>query len=176
MKKLAAFLIMTLPLISPAAYVSYSLTDYNIWDWPISDGYYLLLIDNTDQAYDGDKFADDLTDGGNADIGNLDRSRIVYQGSTKQKTGGFETGETSAEKVYLAVFASDDFPHDSYYVLYAQQSLDEKTSFTDTIYQAEWVKVSNLTNSIPEPSAGLLLLTGLSVLALKRKRGACVFS
>ena len=176
MKKLAAFLIMTLPLISPAAYVSYSLTEWNanMWDYKIRDGYYLLLIDNTDQAYNAKEFSDDLTSGGNADIGNLDRSRIVYQGSTKLQTGGFETGETSAEKVYLAVFASDDFPHDSYYMLYSQRPLGE--GFADEKYQYEWVQVSKLTNSIPEPSAGLLLLTGLSVLALKRKRGACVFS
>ena len=178
MRKLAMLVIAAaiIPLAGRAVYVDYSLTEYHMWDYPVEQGYYLMLIDGSysyESLWEAVPYGNDAT----ADLGNIQRDKILYSGSTSTTTGGFEIGQTAASTAYLAVFTTDDFPGEAYYTLYATQYIANDMTFKDsTVWVGNTYHVKNLTNSIPEPSAGLLLLTGLSVLALKRKRRACVFS
>lgn len=181
MRKLAMLVIAAalMPLAGMAVYVDYSLTQYT-WDYPLDEnhGYYLMLIDGT---YSYESLWAAVPDGENttADLGNIQRDKILYSGSTHATTGGFEIGQTAASAAYLAVFTTDDFPSEAYYTLYSITKLkDSGTSFgpDDAIWNFNTYHVKTLSNSIPEPSSGLLTLAGLSVLALKRKRRACVFS
>lgn len=181
MRKLVMLVIAAalMPLVGRAVYVDYSLTQYT-WNYPLDEthGYYLMLIDGTysyESLWKAVPYGDDAT----ADLGNIQRDKILYSGSTSTTTGGFEIGQTTANTAYLAVFTTDDFPSEAYYTLYSITELkDSGTSFgpDDSIWNFNTYHVKTLSNSIPEPSSGLLTLAGLSVLALKRKRRACVFS
>ena len=180
MRKLAMLVIAAaiIPLAGRAVYVDYSLTEYNTWDYPVEQGYYLMLIDGS-YSYESLWAAVPSDENTTADLGNIQRDKILYSGSTHTKTGGFEIGQTAASTAYLAVFTTDDFPSEAYYTLYSIKELkDGGTSFgpDDSIWNFNTYHVKTLSNSIPEPSSGLLTLAGLSVLALKRKRRACVFS
>ena len=184
MRKLAMLVIAAaiIPLAGRAVYVDYSLTQYTL-DYPLDEnhGYYLMLIDGT-YSYDSLWKAVPYGDGATADLGNIQRDKILYSGSTSTTTGGFEIGQTTANTAYLAVFTTDDFPSEAYYTLYSITELTDRTSFAPREYNNPLWTVGNtyhvkiLSNSIPEPSSGLLTLAGLSVLALKRKRRTCVFS
>lgn len=191
MKKIIAMLtILAMPLLSQAVYVSFKLTEYpvapyydgdDIVGWytrSFADGYYLMLIDNT---FTRDQFYSTLANGSSdKDLADIPSAYVLYQNSVYSATGGFEL-DTTADRGYLALFTTAEFPNDAYYALYSAQSLTgSKTVFDEALVWFDngtpnGQKLNNLQNTIPEPSSGLLMLAGFSLLALKRKRRACVF-
>lgn len=188
MKKMLVWSLMLfgLTFAANAAYVNYTLTPFygKMMDFEkmmevyiprdFSMGYYLMLIDG---AYSQDLFKSVLPDGSSgSDIGNIPKSSVLYQDFIYSETGSIDVN-TSASTGYLALFTTAELPvNDTYYTLYSVKNLTDSTNFNDsTVWTNTTVHLFNLQNSIPEPSSGLLMLAGFSLLALKRKRRACVF-
>ena len=192
MKKAIALLtILALPALAQAVYVNYNLTPFSYIEYKYDVlshqdeaitvtrdfymGYYLMLIDS---AFTKTQFLEALPEGSSGvDIANIPYSSILYQSSIYSATGGFAV-DTTATSAYLALFTTDTFPvNDVYYTLYSVKSLtaDSVTFEDNSVWVGNTTHLYNLQNSIPEPSSGLLALVGFSLLALKRKRRACVF-
>lgn len=183
MKKMLVWSLMLfgLTFAANAAYISYDLTPFSAKDGfnylvrDFSVGYYLMLIDG---AYSQSSFKSVLPDGSSgSDIGNIPKSSVLYQGFIYSETGSIDV-DTSASTGYLALFNVAELPanYDTYYTLYSVNNLTDSTTFNDdTVWAYTTVHLLNVQNTIPEPSSGLLMLAGFSLLALKRKRRACVF-
>lgn len=177
MKKLATIvlfgLLFAIPLATMGAYVdvSYEL-DISARDGnPITYGYYYMLIDA--YAYAQYDFTYDMTKQG-VNLDTIDRSAILREGITT--TGNVQLNQSTAVgdySVYFAVFNTAQFNNDAFdywYALSPLMSIENSTTYQYT-YANSYTDIDGTVNySIPEPTSGLLVLVGASLLALKRRR------
>ncbi len=181
MKRIIALMtVLSLPILAEAVYVNYNLSLYPIDEYtsrPYEMGYYMLLIDSS--GFDESNFNKLLTSG-SKDLGDIPFSAVIYKSEIYSATNpeNFSVNTTAAW-AYLALFNTTTFPGDADYILYGRQSLTSgSVSFGENYnpWYMDSTHVTDVHNTIPEPSSGLLTLAGLSIFALKRKRRSCVFS
>lgn len=180
MKKMVALLtIMAMPLLSQAVYVNYNLVEY--WEYEskraFDMGYYLMVIDYN--SFSVASFNNMFSDG-SGNLGDVPTKDVLYQGVITEKTSNNTINvDSNATTAYLALFNTATFPSEADYVIYgAKGKTNDAFTFGDGTESYLWSTASKhvtVQNTIPEPSSGLLMLAGFSLLALKRKRRACVF-
>lgn len=172
MRKTILALLAALPLSLMAAYVdvNYELDISPMATTDISYGYYYMLIDA--QAFAMYDF--NLLMGDSANLNNIPRNAILQESPTYSYTTALSdiSSPVGADSVYFAVFNAASFGNDAYEYYYALSSINIEES-TSYIYRgvSEFTKSDNTVNyTIPEPTSGLLVLVGASMLALKRRR------
>ena len=168
MRKAILALLAALPLSVMAAYVELNITPL---DPPIGVGYYYMLIDNS--AYERYDFAY-LLASGDGNLNSVNRSAIVSEGAITSDSVSFTDapGLDAGTTVYFAVFTPSSFGLETLYALSAAKELNNSETYFSVGSNDDLFKqpASTLSYTIPEPTSGLLVLVGASLLALKRRR------
>ena len=178
MKKLATIvlfgLLFAVPFVTMAAYVD---VNYDLYIEPrtgesLAYGYYYMLLDTS--FCDQFDFAGVMDNGANLDT--INRSAILREGVTTTANVQFnQSTPVGASSVYFAVFNTAQFNNDAFDYWYALSPLMTiENSTTDQYpyaYETSYTDIDGTVNyTIPEPTSGLLVLVGASLLALKRRR------
>lgn len=168
MRKAILALLAALPLSLMAAYVELNITPLVT---PIGVGYYYMLMDASIYArYD----FNELLASGDGNLNNITRSAIIAEGAITQDHISFTEadGLVDGTQVYSAVFTPSSFGIETLYALSNIGTVSANDLYLsvgsneNTFAQP----ASTLSYTIPEPTSGLLVLVGASMLALKRRR------
>ena len=169
MRKAILALLAALPLSVMAAYVDYTLTFTENWEKKLTAGYYYMLI--SEDAFYKSAMAT-LLASGSANLDTIDRSAILAEGKTTSTTVNLHSAtpiEQGHPDSYFVLFADAGFGIETYYALSNKMypSLEEPVGSASISSYSGPIAVNY---SIPEPTSGLLVLVGASLLALKRRR------
>ena len=167
MRKTILALLAALPLSLMAAYVELNITPLVP---PVGTSYYYMLMDQS--IYSRYDF-NDLLAYGDGNLNSITRSAIIAEGTITQDHISFTEadGLVDGTQVYSAVFTPSPFGIETLYVLSNIGDVLDGGYLNLSVNEADLAQpASTLSYTIPEPTSGLLVLVGASMLALKRRR------